>query len=603
MPEKTRTAIWSPAAARLLPVLAGLLAFGIYLLSLCPTVGPGDSGELVLVLHHLGIAHPPGYALFSWLGRLLQLVPGAEPALLANLFSALCAAAAVTLLCLAARAMGLSVAGAAVSALILGFSLTFWQNAVCCEVYPLTVLLLAAVLLAVCNSDRDRPPPLLCAAFLFGLAVGHQPSAILWVPALALVLASRPARPSLSRLALPLLALFLLGLTPALGTLLRARAGASINWGDPSSVSRLVRHLAGSQYRGLTLGTTGTEFTRRLAGLPGSWLRELGIPAVLLAAGGLFGLHGKGRLLIGLLLLLATGLFGLALRVPDFTPQLLPSLVALCLLAGLGLDRIVRALGPYGRIAAWVLVPFSVGFVLLMNLGPGMENRTRLVGDLGRNLAVSLPGGTFIHSGDLAGNALAYELHRADGDNPPLQVSAERLFSRTYWERLSQDVELPLHDEALREAGRGTREQRLQRLLALLVRRLQREGPVYLAADMMRPALFDGPLAAEWGVVPVGIVNRLVPLDSQPSRGSAVRTNDNLWNTYRLGDVARSYRRPGFVEAQLTYASARNNFGMYCLGRGWYEEAARSLDAALALPASEEFRDAVRRNRSRVPDH
>jgi hypothetical protein len=53
--------------------LCGLLvlfvSFGVYLWTLTPTVGFHDSGELITVAYTLGIAHPPGYPLYTLLGK------------------------------------------------------------------------------------------------------------------------------------------------------------------------------------------------------------------------------------------------------------------------------------------------------------------------------------------------------------------------------------------------------------------------------------------------------------------------------------------------------------------------------------------------------
>ena len=52
-----------------------LAAFGVYLLTLAPTVTFIDSGELATVAATLGIAHPTGYPLFALLGWLFAHLP------------------------------------------------------------------------------------------------------------------------------------------------------------------------------------------------------------------------------------------------------------------------------------------------------------------------------------------------------------------------------------------------------------------------------------------------------------------------------------------------------------------------------------------------
>ncbi|MBU1262241.1 DUF2723 domain-containing protein, partial [bacterium] len=52
------------------------VSFGVYLHTLTPTVGFHDSGELITVAYTLGIAHPPGYPLYTLFGKVfITLIP------------------------------------------------------------------------------------------------------------------------------------------------------------------------------------------------------------------------------------------------------------------------------------------------------------------------------------------------------------------------------------------------------------------------------------------------------------------------------------------------------------------------------------------------
>ena len=47
----------------------------LYCCTLAPTVTLTDSGELIVVAHGLGVAHPPGVPLWVMLAHLASLVP------------------------------------------------------------------------------------------------------------------------------------------------------------------------------------------------------------------------------------------------------------------------------------------------------------------------------------------------------------------------------------------------------------------------------------------------------------------------------------------------------------------------------------------------
>lgn len=573
---------------------AGLTALAAYLVCLCPTVGPGDSGELVLAALGLGIAHPPGYPMLVWLGRLATLLP-LEPALAANLLGVLLAAGAVALTFLAGRRLGLSQSAAVAAALAFGLSRTIWANATGFEVYGLSMLLLVATLLLAL-----LPSGLYAAAFLLGLALAHQPALVLALPALLVL-----TWPALTlRRILPAILLVALGLSASLGSLFRALAGPEINWGDPSSLARFWQHLTGSQYADLVLGTPAREFVGRLVGLPGTWFTELGLPAVLLALAGIAGLfRGRRRLLLALVLLLLTGLFGLAHNVPDYQPQLLPSFLALVLLAGAGIDRLASLLRRGRTVLAAAFGMVAVAVPLVANLPLARESRTFLVRDFGANILLSLPErATFCHSSDVTGNAVRYTA-QLQGRTDVAIVSVERLLSEPYWKELRATLPLPGFAAALAPASLP-RPRRVQHALDVVVSACGSNRPVVLASDMMAEPLFAGPVLRGRAAVPGGIVVRLVSKRQSTalSPESLARENELLWQSYQLSSARRAYRQPGLAEVQLTYPAARNNFAMFSIEKGWVELARAGLDSALALPASPELRRVILEHRSRLPD-
>ena len=110
--------------------------FGIYAATACRTVPAGDSGELITVCHTLGVAHPPGYPLFTLLGFLFdRLLPFGEPAFRVNLLSAVAGAASIFLLLSIARRLGCSWGGAALAGALHAFSPVVWLYSTVAEVF------------------------------------------------------------------------------------------------------------------------------------------------------------------------------------------------------------------------------------------------------------------------------------------------------------------------------------------------------------------------------------------------------------------------------------------------------------------------------------
>ena len=113
---------WWPEA------LVGGSTLALYVHTLAPSILPADSGEFQLVAQVLGIAHPPGYPLYTLLGKLATLIPLKDAAYRVNLLSAIIAGLAMALTNRLVRRMtGSMLIGFAVS-LALVAAPTFWAQ-------------------------------------------------------------------------------------------------------------------------------------------------------------------------------------------------------------------------------------------------------------------------------------------------------------------------------------------------------------------------------------------------------------------------------------------------------------------------------------------
>ncbi|MCI0476086.1 MAG: DUF2723 domain-containing protein, partial [Anaerolineales bacterium] len=154
----------NPPRAR--DALIAFVIFAICFLLYHATLTPGlsyaspDGNELTTVAATLGLAHPTGYPLFTWLGFLFARLPVGEVAHRTNLMCALLGAGGVALLYLIARRVELTRAVAAFTALLFGVSTTFWSQAVITEVYAPNVFMLALtvwlLLVWSCHCERSE---------------------------------------------------------------------------------------------------------------------------------------------------------------------------------------------------------------------------------------------------------------------------------------------------------------------------------------------------------------------------------------------------------------------------------------------------------------
>ena len=170
-PEPAPPSCRSLGAAAAATFLVALLA---YLRTLAPTVVGGDSGELICAARVLGVAHPPGYPLYTLLGHLATLLPLGSMAVRVNLLSALADAGAAGLLCLAVhRVTGRAGAGV-LAGLAFALSPMVWPYAVTAEVFALNNLLVAALLALSVRGLAAPERTLPAAALVFGLGLSNH---------------------------------------------------------------------------------------------------------------------------------------------------------------------------------------------------------------------------------------------------------------------------------------------------------------------------------------------------------------------------------------------------------------------------------------------
>src|SRR3954471_20855424 len=229
---------------------AAIAAFA-YGLTLSPSVGAGDSGELILAAHSLGIPHPPGYPVWLLLARIADLLPWGTVALRVNALSALLAAAAAGLFYLLAARCGLGRIGRLAGTMVFAGSTLLWDSAVQAEVYSLTAVTFLLLAMAALSARSRRTSGARGDAIFFLLAglspLVHQ---TLVFPALALAAWVLLRRPAPGRFAAALL-------WPSVGCsilfLLPIRSGAHpwLDWGQDRNLASLWDNLIRRNYGGL----------------------------------------------------------------------------------------------------------------------------------------------------------------------------------------------------------------------------------------------------------------------------------------------------------------------------------------------------------------
>ncbi len=565
--------------------LCGAGALAVYAATLQRSLPAGDSGELIAVARTLGVAHPPGYPLYTLLGHLWTLlIPIGSAALRMNLLSAVAAAGTVALLAGLVRRVTGSAPAAVAAAGLLAFALPFWKYALVAEVFAPNAFLAACMLWAgVAAIETGGPAPLAALAFLTALLLSHHHTlALLAVPVDLVALAAAVLPERAARRAFPSVRAGRLrpkawsavagaggvGLAPLLYLPWAAARHPVLNWDDPGTPDGFLHLLLRRDYGTFRLdpGQAGHVADRShvllwLGALPAD-LTWLGAALLVLGLAVLVRRRrGLAAMLLGYFALQAA--FFTAVHFPA-TPlvfrgvverfYILPATVA-ALPIGVGAAWLIgRAGGPAGRpargrarrrpgrgrAAGALLAAAAVIWPLGTHWRAVDQRGNTFTRDLGRDVLASLPAHAVLFSqGDMFHNALAY-LQLVDHERPDVTVVDEEKLTYPWYLRALRAREpdlLPSFGPADRyDDSPPTRN-------------------VHWCDHLRgrRPVAFlgvkDGSYAARYEFLPRGMVMLAIPKGSAPDLAAQADTALSVLAACRLDAYFRPYD-PWSLEAE-----------------------------------------------------
>ena len=204
-----------------------IIPFVVYLKGLAPSVVPGDTGDYQTAGWLWGVAHPPGYPLYTILVGIFERLPipplfvqtGEFSAIAwrANLVSVIFAVLALMVLFMLVN----RITGKPVTAMLacgaLAFSRVFWWHSEVCEndtMSALFILLVMYLAVRIVQDGKSNLPYWL--ALVMGLTVSHHQAIILFFPAVFVYLGINGFLKFKAKQWIGLILAFVLGLTPFL---------------------------------------------------------------------------------------------------------------------------------------------------------------------------------------------------------------------------------------------------------------------------------------------------------------------------------------------------------------------------------------------------
>jgi hypothetical protein len=427
----------------------------IYIKTLCPTVYWWDSGEFIANIAILGIPHRPGFPVYMLLGKVFCWLPLGSFAFRINLMSALFASLSLgiffkifvrlTNLLLPQKAKRETMVwfSSLLFVLILGFTYSFWIQAVRAEVYSLNLLFFSLLLFITVEYLQKRESKhLYLFFFIFGLGLGnHHLSLLSTLPALLFLIffafranvtespSSVISNPSFVNelRKLPLYLVFLLlGLSIYLYLSVRSLSHPVLAWGETKSISS----SAGSVFAVDTLKHLNFDFLSNgmttLSHIFGLLLDQLTLPCFALSLVGFFLLYRHGRKTLVFLLLLVLGNCAVVLFMttdfiatnPDLHGYLLFSVFAFAFSGGLAVFLILNGIAhssfAFRRIIILSFVLFSV-YPLFKHYSESDLSSDRMAADYGKSAIADLDSNSVLFADNVNLNFVLRELQYAEG--------------------------------------------------------------------------------------------------------------------------------------------------------------------------------------------
>jgi tetratricopeptide (TPR) repeat protein len=390
----------------------------IYLLTLAPTVFFGDSGEFVTASYHLGIVHPPGYPLYTLLGKFfMMIVPTGDMAFRMNVMSAFFASAAAAVCFLIMRVLG---AGRYISlaALIpLAFSRTLWSQAVIAEVYTMDAFffcLLLLLFLLWLHNGSDRL--LLRLAFVCGLALAHHITIAAFYPVLlaGVVIKKRSVFRNF-RFLLKITLFFLAPLLLYVYLPIRSAANPPTDWGNPETFQSVINHITAKQYSGklFEYGIQGVmiqikTFIGLLFHQFAPFLLVLAVPGIILL------LRRNRRFFYYILAFFIINVaYSVSYYIIDIDSYFIPAFILTALFIGMGFQAIMEPVfkspGRAMKIVIAVVVAVLSILPLIYNWQSCDHSGNYLARNYGENILRTIDkGGIFLSHGDNESFITAY---------------------------------------------------------------------------------------------------------------------------------------------------------------------------------------------------
>lgn len=555
----------------LIPIALFLFFLSLYLHNLSPGVFGGDVGDLVTASYVFGVAHPPGYPLFTLLGFIFShIISVGTVAFRVGLVSTLASAFGVLFFYLTIYKLTKSTLLSFLTACILGVNYLYWFYAEIAEVFALNnVFLCILFLLAIFFTLTKKRIYFFLLAFFSGLSLTNHQTIVLIFPSLVLIVFTSVKEQIKKdwKILLYSVFLFLCGLIVYLYIPFAASKNPVVNWDQVQDIQSFIRLVLRQDYGTFSAGLfSPPTFLQRLLILQSylfTVISQLTIPVIFISLFGVYYLlRIKKTLTVALLLAwILTGPFFIAYAgFPLYSPFnigvyerfFILSSIVLLFFFPFGLLFFVKQIKPFFRaesLYAMQIGFFIIPFMLFMYNFPKTNLRSVFIGDnLAKDILRPLPKNSVLFLG---------------GDTI--------LFNAWYIRYVLQyrsDVTLFNINGLLRDPYFLYLEEQFKKKHPKITNKQNIVAGTVLSIAAQRPVFSIQEIKADssYGWIPYGLTFQLVKKSAFPSKETYLKKVQAIWHTIQIPN--RSNKQ--IVLGSLTISEIPSIYSNALLTNGYY---------------------------------
>lgn len=544
--------------AEIVIFLASLI---VYILTICPDVYVGDSGEFISNAFTLGYNHTPGYPLHILISRIAILIlPFLSVPLTVNLVSAAAASLSSVFVYKILKLINLdSIIGISLS-LMWSFSFTLWSRATIAEIYTLNILFVSVVTYFVLKFYyKQSLTNLYFAAFWSGLGLSQHINGALFVlsAVLLVVLVNRKTLFQISVMKYVIM-FFAIGVSIYVYLIIRSASNEALPFSGPEKWKRLSEYILPGVGITKQLFKTGggmANFAERaLWFLKSLFVKEFWIFGFLFIPG-IWAIRKEWKLLL---------FFGSAafinsfntVRGPlqfqaDFDAHFLVTYLMALILMGFGvryfLEIASKKFSKFPRtIPSFLIFPIVV---LLLNFNDNDKSKNDFGSILLENLVVNLEQNAALFTAEDEEFFLTRYLQQVEGKRSDLTIVT------------NSDL-----GKIIKASGRIPAVSNNQQMQMLLMRTAKSLIDKYIKIRPVYITMEHFPVEniwSEYNLIPQGIVSRVLPKDSEYDTGLKDVLVNPAWSNIHLDARVRGMAEYSYLSQFLYNSDIWNRLGIH----------------------------------------